>query len=256
MNNVDTKVLDRIKKLLELGTSDNVNEATNALAQAQKLMNRHKISQAMLTDFDIDVGGITDEVFHSVGQRVTSWKSILANVLARFNQCSAYCDRRGGEIRIVGHQANVETARYFFNYIALEIARACKTAQARQVLMTRGEGKTWANNFKIGAVEGVEEALELVHKQARAEARWDAANSDTLGNGKALVRVNNAIAKIAQQTFDVDAWIKENLKLKSSRMNSRFVEDAYALGVEAGKSIDVSNRSKGTLEPGDRKVLT
>ena len=44
------KILDRVKKLLALSTSSNVNEAATAAAAAQKLMLEHRLTEADVSD--------------------------------------------------------------------------------------------------------------------------------------------------------------------------------------------------------------
>ena len=41
-----SKVAEKVRKLLALATSSNVHEAANAAAQAQKLMQEHKLTAA------------------------------------------------------------------------------------------------------------------------------------------------------------------------------------------------------------------
>ncbi len=48
MTNED-KIVDRVRKLLELANSDNVHEAGSAAKQAQILMSKHNISEAMVS---------------------------------------------------------------------------------------------------------------------------------------------------------------------------------------------------------------
>lgn len=74
------KVADRIRKLLNLATSSNVNEAAVAAEQAQKLMQEHKLS---MLDVASEGGpGITELPIGSDGF-MASWKFALVTVVAR-----------------------------------------------------------------------------------------------------------------------------------------------------------------------------
>ena len=59
-----TKILDRVKKLLALSTSSNVNEAATAAAAAQKLMLENRLTEADVSDlqegqmFELSMGAV------------------------------------------------------------------------------------------------------------------------------------------------------------------------------------------------------
>jgi hypothetical protein len=56
------KVIDQIRKLLELAKSDNEHEAAAAAAAAQRLMSKHQIAEA-------ELGGVDDSERASVDAR-------------------------------------------------------------------------------------------------------------------------------------------------------------------------------------------
>src|SRR4029077_13075327 len=90
-----TKILDRIKKLMELSKNNpNVNEAASAAAHVQELLDLHQLSLA-----EIEAAGgaaaTKDEPIapHSfpTGQRIkAAWRGALANGIARANGCHMY----------------------------------------------------------------------------------------------------------------------------------------------------------------------
>lgn len=245
---MDEKILDRVRKLLELANSDNANEAASALGQAQKLMARHGIGEAMLAAEQPDeIGEIENDLLHTDGK--ASWRTQLALRIGYANQCQVYSS--GSTLRVVGHTKNRDTVRYLFTYAASEIDRLCIKA-----LRERGNpGRTWANNFRHGAVEAIRDALLAAEKQARAEMRAEADRTDTLGTGASLVLVNQAIERIDANANNVRQYCAVNLHLRTrSAGGSRLDPSARQAGYRAGQQVDLGRGRSGALGAGQRAL--
>jgi hypothetical protein len=74
------KVLGKIKKLLALSTSSNVNEAATAAAAAQRLMLEHKLTEADVSD--AQTGQMFELSMGAVGF-ASRWKFVLVTAVAR-----------------------------------------------------------------------------------------------------------------------------------------------------------------------------
>ena len=128
------KILDRVKKLLALSTSSNVNEAANAAAAAQRLMLEHKLTEIDVSDIQDDEGmnaTWTARIFElSLGASGFSsrWKFVLVTAVARAFFCEAVGLRVGQrrKVRIVGRKEDVEIAARVFRYLHAEINRLAK----------------------------------------------------------------------------------------------------------------------------------
>ncbi len=227
----DNKVLDRIKKLLALAQSSNVNEASNAAAAASKLMAEHQIAEAMLAATP-EAANATQEpigtdVLHSSGgkRKLARWAAALAVCVCEVNGCKCYVT--GAELRVIGKSSDAQTARYLFAYLVREVDRLCD-AEAR----SRGNpGRTWCNNFRIGAMQTINSRLREGVAQARRTARQEAVAGDTLGTGAALVRVDHALARMDAHKAAIEAFGKR-LGLRA-RAVSRSAYDSS--GREAGR---------------------
>jgi hypothetical protein len=254
MTDEQQRKLEQVRKLLELAKSDNVNEAGNAAAQAQRLMSRHAITEAMIDvgqDEDEKAEPITSDVMHAhESQNLPTWKGQLGVVMAECNQCKCY--RSGSELRIIGRPSDANTVRYLFSYVAREIDRLTKQeSDARG-----GPGRTWCNNFRLGAVDAVNKRLREAHRDARNDMRREAHAGDTLGTGVALVRVNNALATLDQRVRDVEEYGKRKLHLRSTgHAHTRYDSDARAAGARAGATINLSNGRSASLGSGSRGAL-
>lgn len=251
MNERERK-LDQVRKLLELSKDNaNVNEASAAAAQAQRLMSKHSITEAMLDvspdeDEDIEV-----DTLHKHGSNsLPSWKGQLGVVMAEVNQCVCY--RSGSELRIIGRPSDANTVRYLFSYVVREVDRLTK-----QESNLRGNpGRTWCNNFRLGAVTEINRRLREAEKEARASMKQEADASDTMGTGVALVRVNNALQKLDDRSAAAQQYGKKKLKLRSGgRSSSRFDAGARAAGKRAGASINLNGGGRAGLGAGARAAL-
>jgi hypothetical protein len=260
---LNDKVVDKIRKLLRLAESADVNEAAAAAGAAQRLMEEHRIDQAMIsldddesdgTPDEEDIRSWADEPLESSG-RLPGWKSQLAVAIAGVNGCQVFLGRayKGDDydhpqttLCLVGRPSDVASVRYLFAYLTKEIDRLCK-------LHGRGLGRTWANSFRVGAVHTVRKRLKQAQEKARLDAR-----SKLKGKGTtALAKLDLALARVDKRALEAEAWMKEHLKLTSARSSrTRRDWDAYAAGKRAGGSIDLSGPTGGrrgsrALGPGD-----
>jgi hypothetical protein len=253
-------VLDRVRKLLELGHSDNINESANAMGHAQRLMAKHNISEAMLAieaDDGDDDEAVEDDLLYSDGvNKLPTWKNWLAGEMADLQQCRVYSThdgRRGGQARlhIVGRPSDATTLRYLFSYITREINRLANS----EAELLGSPGRTWFNNFRLGAVGVIVKRLQEANKEARVELKREANDGDTLGNGTALVLVNTAIAKIESRKADADAFCKDNLNLRTtSGSRSNYDPGGRSAGARAGAGINI-NGGGPSLGSGNSKRL-
>jgi hypothetical protein len=171
--------------------------------------------------------------------------------MAEVNQCKCY--RSGSELRIIGRPSDASTVRYLFSYVVREIDRLTK----EESNLRGNPGRTWCNNFRLGAVHEINRRLEEAAREARAAMKKEADDGDTMGTGTALVLVNNAIAKLDDRTAAVEDYGKRKLRLRSgSSSHSRYDAGARAAGKRAGASIDLSNGGRRGLGSGNRKSLT
>jgi len=255
------QIIDRVRKLLALAQSDNVHEAANAAAQAQKLMSKHAIEEAALTveDDEDDDEPITNDVLaFTKGSRIATWKLYLASNITEANGCSYYY-RNGlskfdkSRISIVGRASDATKCRYLFAYITKEIDRLTKQeSKARG-----GAGRTWCNSFRLGAQAEVGKRIREATEQAGDEMRELAAAQDRVqGTGStALVRINSAIEKIEKRKTEAHVWMHDKLNLgKGNARPSAFDGAGYAAGKRAGASINI-NSSGPALGSGTRKAL-
>lgn len=246
------KIVDRVRKLLALSKSANVNESANAAAAAQKLMTQHNVTEAMVDVSPDEDEKVEDDVLHVHGPKgVATWKGALAVALCEVNQCLCY--KNGGEIHIVGTPSDANTSRYLFSYVVREIERLCKDESGM-----RGAGEnlsTWRNNFKLGAMTEINKRLRQAHQEAKAAMRQEADASDDMGTGTALMRVNTAITKLDDRMDAAKDYGRRELHLtKGSKSRTRYNAGARSAGERAGAGINL-NGGGPALGSGNRGRL-
>ena len=194
------RVLDRVRKLLALATSPNVHEAALAAAQAQALIDRHRLDALLAEDATEPITDGADEPLERA-RRPRKWRSVLASALAEANDCLAWSAERGGqtELYILGRAADRAAVVVLWEGLAPRIAWLSATHAA-------GRDRVFHDAFRVGAVDAVVERLRasppseepaLVRAEEALAARRAAVEAfanERLGMGKGRVLRVNALA--------------------------------------------------------------
>lgn len=88
------KTIEKIRKLLALANSSNENEASNANAQAQKLISKFQIEQAEINSGNKVKQEIVSFTIETGSKSNILWKSRLANTLSEVNNCDFYTQKK------------------------------------------------------------------------------------------------------------------------------------------------------------------
>lgn len=229
-------------KLLKLAQSDNPHEAALAAARAQEIMDRYKL-EGLSADLDPTAKPEVDEPILDIGEPIepkqgSAWVVRLIVALAHANQCRVYQRRtmEGTGTFVVGRPSDAQTVRYLYGWLKNEVNR----------LATR-DGKAysnvWKNNFRNGAVD------TIVRKLRESQAATKEAVRAEASNPHAIVRVDNALAKLEKRAEAVTLWMQQNMSLGKSRakFGGRSDYGARDAGRRAGEEIDVGGRAKHGL---------
>lgn len=153
----DAKVIDKIRKLLALGTSPNEHEAAAAVAKAQELMQAHDLEMAAVQgDLKADprsTVGEGDTVIAKAG-KPSGWKVSLFEGVARSWDCYVvvreYRFVEGGYEKgqfgsLIGRHADLEMAEYAYSFLVGELER-----------LAQDYGKTrWQEVWDLAAERGI-----------------------------------------------------------------------------------------------------
>jgi hypothetical protein len=228
-------ILDKVRKLLRLaGNNPNPEEAASAAAAAQRMLDAHNLSAAML-ELETEAPPRPEEPIQDFGSGAVLGvvrdhaTERLASVIARANGCRIYFlggIRQGRRLCLVGRATDAEAARYLYAWVAAEMTRL---AEAHG----HGMGRVWRSNFKLGIVDTVGRKLREGREAMAAEAKATAAH-----NPHALMVVSTALAQLEQRSKSVEVWMKTNLKLRAGRASgARYDGSAREAGRRAGESI-------------------
>jgi hypothetical protein len=222
-------IVDKIAKLLALaeGKGTTPAEASTAAAQAQRLMDRHKLTRAAVEDHERPEGIERDTEPLYVGRRMVSWLRVLASGVTRTNDCRLLMVKRSDgqrRLELLGRASSVAVARHLFAYLQREIDRLSKEALRERHFPGRGGARTWGNNFRLAAAVEVSERLKRERLAVRLAAQSQGATT-------ALVRLD-------QHGVELDRVLKKMVDGTAAPVRAGTCdEEARAAGRRAGRGI-------------------
>lgn len=236
------EALQKAVKLLRLSQSSNPNKAALAAGKAQEIIDRYNIESVALDmasgdkpQPDEPIKDFSFDPLDAGTKKISTWSWRLFTVISRGNGCKGYLTRNnGGGIAIVGRPSDVQTVRYFYAWLKKEVERLAGRD-------CRDTGRTWANNYRNGVVDTIKIRLEAQKKETQATVTKEILDALPPEQRRlALVRVNNAIAKVAEREQQAGAWMKSNFRLtKGTVRYSVGVPSARAAGQKAGHEIRI-----------------
>ncbi len=219
-----SSVLEKVKKLLALSESSNMNEAQSALLKAKELMREYGITERENS---------TEKIYRVVlteYKAYTAEVSTLTTLAQKISNCwilLSYQTRGTENTKVVyahGTKTECEIASYIYDYLQKELKTQFATAKKNSESMSYG-GKT---SFYLGVEFEMRKKFE---QQAIKATGTDIVSYDEL-NG-------NLSKELIYPTM------KTRRKLVSNRISSA---EAYLSGREVGKNLKIRNglnRSNG-----------
>jgi len=154
-------ILAKIRALRELSRNNsNPNEAANAAAAAERLCQENRISEATLDASAPSSGPVEAEVDQFA--RIEPWRSYLLTDLAKHHGCAVvylYTPKRGYEAVCYGAETDVEVVREMYSWLTAEVEKMAEAMPPRQ-----------QRSFKVGASEGIRDAMQEAHDRAQRGA--------------------------------------------------------------------------------------
>ena len=146
------KLKSKITKLLNLASSDNINESHLATAKANELLLKYNLSHS-----DIEEDEETCLLKVLEGKRVTSKAKAIYEILTTFNVQPVFNHGKGHYyLEIIGTRASVELGDYVCSYLERELELLW--AQTR-VENPKLKGQTAKNSFFRGLADGYKESI-------------------------------------------------------------------------------------------------
>lgn len=236
------KLLDRVRKLLALASSDNVHEAALAATRAQELIEAHRLeallaAEAAARAVDAEAqdglgsgGGLGDRADPlDESKRLRKWRVVLASRLAELNGCIAYTEQRGRlkRLLLVGRPEDRLLVRELYTWLCQRLEWLSATHAPAS---SAGKAdKRWHEAFRIGAADVIVDRLEEARRERRASL------PEAAPARAALARLDASVAARAAQ---VSRYAEEHLDLRPGR---RILVDAdgYARGKAEGARFEL-----------------
>jgi len=206
-------VLNKVKKLMSLASSDNQHEAELATIKANELLLQHNLKQSQMTGhLDNDETCLKKVLF---GKRVNSKHQAIYDILRSFFVQPVFNYGRGQfYLEVIGSRVNVEMAEYIAKYLDYELDHLFKLAK-KNVPNMKGAGQK--SSFMKGLAQGY---LEKINKTQQAMA-----------NTRELIVIKEQL--------------EERIKMAYGRLSHRAVAagkqngNARNLGQQAGKDLSI-----------------
>lgn len=231
---MDSKIIDRVRKLMALAGSPNAHEAAQAAAKVQSLLLEHNLR---MQDIDVnshDAERVTELVYYFDAPK--TWQIDLANVISHHYFCRvlrAGVSAKGSDVMfLIGRPSNVEVLHYVWEVVLAQIETASKLTwnevlAKHQVAYGKSFFKTYSNaaarrtrwfrSFYHGAVLGVD---ALLRERAQAQAAQ-----------YALVRTSNEATEYVE---------RHHTLVQSRASNAQVDNDAILAGRDAGISVQIN----------------
>lgn len=216
---MNTKLIEKIQKLLSLGESSNENEAKAAMLKAQELLVKHKLSMKEVTNLKIYNSKIKENV-SSISFTKAKWKGTLAFLIAENFGCyNYYKTRRVNTITFFGREEDVTVCNIVLQY-AIDCIEATIKRIQHEYIKVGYSTKGVSNDYAIGFISGLKEKFE---EQRKNNQEW----------GLVLVKDKEVIELFNQKKFK-----------KSVNTNSTFQgnTDIYYKGIEDGGKFSISDK--------------
>ena len=237
--------MTRCRSSVALARSENPNEAAAAAAAADRLIQEHGLAEAQLqADGKQAAETVTEDQSPLAAWtgKTPTWQRILASGLARHYDCASYLVWiRSNTLahKIIGRPSDLATVRYMWGWLSVEIERLAQ--------LHKGEGRSWLDSFRRGAVQGVlyklDESKRAAREEVQAKARVVAAiNPDLQTNTSSALAIydrrrEEAVDAMKELHPDVAERMKRSRGGRSFNGPSR--HDAFGEGKRAGSNIHV-----------------
>ncbi len=214
------EAITKAMKLLAKGNNAAATPEESAafLAKAQEIIDNYKLSVDDMSDANQKTDdnepimdfGMEDPLDNTgYGQYRETWVRRLGWIIASHNQCKTISYRMQDKsitMRIMGRPSDVTAVRYLYNFFKRQIEEIAKPACA-------GHSGPYRGQFCMGVLDTLNAKLDKDRESMISSKR-----SEVSGNGLALVRVNNAVARLETRKLEVTKFVEEKLgKLRAGR---------------------------------------
>ena len=198
------KMVEKVRKCLELAKSDNQHEAESAALMAQKLMAKHGIEASDL-DYEDELTIAQEKVDLPESCK---WKLQLGVIVADNFRCKVFT--QGSRVLVFyGHSQDAKAAKSVYEYL-FKTGHRLGLKEQREYKKVYGHSTGVYNSFTRGYMSGIRKKLEV--------------------QATALMIVTPKEVNEAWEDYS------GGMKKQSASLGTKHVHSAYDSGVSAGKS--------------------
>lgn len=253
-------IIARIKKLLALaGNNDNAEEAATAAGEAQRLMLKHQIEQAVLSDGAAPVE--RQDVQPASGKRrAVMWQALLANVVGKHFNVKVIMHAGSDQVSAIGRGPDVAATALLYHHLRGQLERAAERAwyrlphvERRAYQIARGGKIRWIDTFHRGARDVIDARMADQKRVVALEIAADPTRPcDPCGYGADAANRNamvlmNAYADEARAAISSWQATSDFKSTTFTRYSHSAGEGALGAGQAAGRaaSLTANARSLG-----------
>lgn len=227
-DNIMENQIDKIKKLLALGSGGDSHESLLALDMASRLMAKWGIDELdlMIEQEGLSNLGDLDRRVMYRSRRISYWRTCLLNALCSANHCVALITAGYG-LLAYGHESNLDKVSMLWDMI-------CPQIDAWTKANCEGRGRTYASSYRLGVVETLRVRMVVNHHSLISEKSEQEQN--------ALMTVSDQIKK------EVDDFVNAGgVPGNYSRSQTGWSAEAYHRGRKDGENIHTESSVRKAL---------
>ena len=155
-------ILSKVKFLLNLKQSSNVNEAENAATMAQKLIDKYQISPEELEAVEAKTFyGENEKIFSTIG--ICSWKRQLSLIIANHLECHIVQEEVVAPDTDQEHQFDYFVYGEGYQVGACKYAFAAFTTAINQLIIDNcpGRGPIFIESYTEGIIDGIRDNIAI-----------------------------------------------------------------------------------------------
>jgi hypothetical protein len=231
MNTQISSVIEKVQKLLALAQSSSANEAANAAAAANKLIDQYRLSEHDIAVEHSESDPIIedDSYLYETG-RVTPWKNTLIHVLTTHYGVAHYIDahfpegRKVSRFKLVGRTSDIHIVRYMFAWLISECQRLANS-------QVKGQGRVVVASYCDGFVTGLASQLQVSRKEAQQNV-----------SSEAIIKLDSRLQESRNFMYQKYSDMK---KVKAKSQAQRDL-GAFVAGQQQGKNIHLGSALGGS----------
>jgi hypothetical protein len=226
-----SSVISKVQKLLALSNSSNANEAANAAAAANKLIDEYRLSESDITTESGEPDPLIedDSPIYETG-RVTLWKNVLIHVLTTHYGVANYNDayfpegRQVSRFKLIGRASDIQIVRYMFTWLIAECQRLAN-------LQVKGQGRVAVASYCTGFVSGISTQLQASRQEVQKTA-----------TSEAIIKLDSRLQE--SRNFMYNKYT--DMKKSKYQSHSQFNSQAFAAGQKQGRNIHLGSALGGS----------